>query len=55
MSQKNEDARRTSDCQLSSESIPNGCAVIAAKSNSANVPSNKRKEDANQLTYLKRV
>jgi hypothetical protein len=54
MSQKNEDAKYT-NCQLSSESIPNGCAVIAAKSNSVNVPSNKRKEDANQLTYLKRV
>jgi hypothetical protein len=55
MPQKNEDARRTSNCQLSSESIPKGCAVIAAKSSSMNVPSKKRKEDANQLIYLKRV
>jgi len=54
MSQKNEDARCT-NCQLSSESIPNGCAVIAAKSSSLNVPSKKRKEDADQLIYLTRV
>ena len=54
MSPKNEDARCT-NCQLLSESTPKGCAVIAAKSSSMNVPSKKRKEDANQLIYLKRV
>jgi hypothetical protein len=49
MSQKNQ-ARHPSNCQITVEK-----AALVADGSSANVPSQKRKEDAKRVLYLKRV
>jgi hypothetical protein len=55
MSPKNQKIRHLSNCQVASGSIPEGCAVITVKRSSSNMPSAKRKEEANQQLYLKRI
>ena len=55
MSQRNEKVRHLSNCRITPEGIPKECVVIAAESRSSNVPSQKRKEEANQLFYLNRI
>jgi len=49
MSKKN-DARHSSNCQIAAET-----AAIVTESSVADVPTQKRKEDANQILYLNRV
>jgi len=49
MSQENK-ARHLSNCQMAAES-----AVISTDGSTSNVPMRKRKEDAKQVLYLKRV
>jgi len=49
MSQKDK-AKRLSNCQMAAEN-----AVITTTESKANVPLEKRKEDAEQMLYLKRV
>jgi hypothetical protein len=54
MSQENRQAQ-IRKCEPLSESIPDGCAVIAAESSGLKVPLQKRKEDAKKPLYLNRV
>jgi hypothetical protein len=52
MSQKIQKIRHLSNCHASTEDLPERCAVIDS---SSNVSSEKRKEEANQQLYLKRI
>ncbi len=51
MSQQNAEAK----CKLLSDSVPEGCAFISAKSSKPKMPLQKRKEEAKQTLYLNRV
>ena len=54
MSQDNTEAQ-TQKCKLLPDSVPDGCAVIAAEGSKLDVPLQKRKEDAKKTLYLNRV
>jgi len=55
MSEKNQKIRHLTSCHVASNSVSERCAVIAVESSSANVPLSKRKEEASQELYLKRI
>jgi len=55
MSREKEEARHPKGTKLLSESIPHGCAVIAAESSNLKVPLKKRKEEAKRTLYLDRI
>jgi len=52
MTEKTQKIRHLSDCQTSTEALPERCAVIHS---SLEVSFEKRKEEANQQLYLKRI
>jgi len=52
MSRMNEQARHQ---PKKTESVTEECPVVVADSSSLNVPSQKRKEDAEQVLYIDRV
>jgi hypothetical protein len=54
MSQVNEQARHVPTGKKS-ESVTQECPIIVADSGSLNVPSRKRKEDAEPILYIDRV
>lgn len=54
MSKGNERTRHEQTCKPL-ETVTEKCAVIVAASGSLNVPSEKRKEDAEPILYLTRV
>jgi hypothetical protein len=49
LSQENK-VRRVSNCQITAEN-----PIIAAEGSTANVPTQKRREDAEEVLYLKRI
>jgi hypothetical protein len=53
MSQENRKARHLQNCTIVAGSIPE-CAILEADG-SLNVPSRKRKEEAEQTLYLNRI
>jgi hypothetical protein len=55
MFQKTRKERYLPDCQVAAEINPAECPVITTKISSAYMPSQKRKEEAKQIIYLKRV
>ena len=52
MSRVNEQARHV---PKKTESVTEECPIVVADTGSLNVPSQKRKEDAEQILYLDRV
>lgn len=52
MTEKFQKVRHLSDCQTSTEAIPERCAVIHS---SPDLSLEKRKEEANQQIFLKRI
>jgi hypothetical protein len=55
MSKRIRKERYLSDCQVTAETIPTECPIITTEISSTNVPSQKRKEKAKRIIYLKRI
>lgn len=54
MSRENEEARHH-DCKLLSEGVSDECAVISSESSGSKVPSQKRKDEAEEIFYFARI
>jgi hypothetical protein len=55
MSQKNRNEKYLSNCQVAAEINSAECPVITTGISSTPQPSQKRKEEAKEIIYLKRV